>query len=126
MNKLARYIPWSLLALALLLPALAMAQSGIPYDLSWGGVNGGGHTYSVDGAGVFELGGTIGQPGAETMTGGAFSLEGGFWNRLTGSPTAVTLASFAAISGGGAPLILVIGALALALTLTMVWARRQT
>jgi hypothetical protein len=42
--------------------------------------------YSIDGGGVFfshgdnvELSGTIGQPDAGILTGGAFGLVGGFW-----------------------------------------------
>jgi hypothetical protein len=124
MNKLTRYIPWTLLLL-LALPALALAQSAAPYDLSWGAVHGGGYTVSAGDA--FELGGTIGQPGATTMTGGVFSVEGGFWNRLTGSPTAVTLASLVANSPNGLALPLLSGVLILTLlTLTLVGLRRPT
>jgi len=58
--------------------ALALAQ---PFDLSWHTVDGGGHMVST--GGTFALGGTIGQPDAGPipigMSGGTFTLVGGFW-----------------------------------------------
>ncbi len=53
----------------------ALAQ----YDLSWWTVDGGGQMFSTGGG--YELGGTIGQPDASVtvMTGGTYSLSGGFW-----------------------------------------------
>jgi hypothetical protein len=59
------------------LPTSARAQSGGPFDLSWSTVDGGGGTAA---AGQFELSGTTGQPdaGAAPLTGGQFSLTGGF------------------------------------------------
>ena len=52
----------------------AFAQS---YDLSWYSIDGGGVMRSTGGS--FELSGTIGQPDAGRMIGGAFELTGGFW-----------------------------------------------
>jgi hypothetical protein len=48
------------------------------FDLSWNTIDGGGGTSA---GGAIELQGTIGQPdaGAQVMTGGGFSLTGGFW-----------------------------------------------
>jgi hypothetical protein len=70
----------ALLALAVLLPAAALAQERIPgvvYDLSWWTVDGGGGT-SENGGYVLE--GTIGQPDAgPTLSEGDFTLIGGFW-----------------------------------------------
>lgn len=58
--------------------SLASAQSGGPYDLSWSTIDGGGITFATGGA--FSLGGTIGQFDASgPLTGGAYSLTGGFW-----------------------------------------------
>lgn len=54
-----------------------LAQSGGPYDLRWSTVDAGGHTFSVGGA--YALGGTGGQPDAGLLTGGPFTLGGGFW-----------------------------------------------
>ena len=66
-----------LLATALL-PLPVLAQT---YDLSWYTIDGGGATFSA--GGTFQLGGTIGQPDASSfstpMSGGTFSLVGGFW-----------------------------------------------
>ncbi len=69
-----------LLAAAMLMaPAglIALAQGG--YELSWWTVDGGGQTYSSGGG--YELGGTIGQPDAGVLSGGDYTLAGGFWQR---------------------------------------------
>ncbi len=63
-----------LAAAALLFSTTAGAQG---FDLSWNTIDGGGATFSVGGA--FSLGGTIGQPDAGVMSGGQFTLIGGFW-----------------------------------------------
>ncbi len=49
------------------------------YDLDWHTIDGGGEMFST--GGDYELGSTIGQPDARTepMTGGDYSLVGGFW-----------------------------------------------
>lgn len=70
-----------LLILCILFGALrgtapAVAQSGGGYDLSWSSVDGGGATSS---GGSYVLSGTIGQPDANLLTGGDYSLGGGFW-----------------------------------------------
>ena len=68
----------TILAAATLLTAAARAQSGGGYDLSWWTIDGGGITFAT--GGTFNLGGTAGQPDASSaLTGGAFSLTGGFW-----------------------------------------------
>ncbi len=61
------------------LAALVVAPSQAQYNLSWYTFDGGGGMFSI--AGGFELGGTIGQPDANTatLTGGGFVLTGGFW-----------------------------------------------
>ena len=60
--------------LACSLPALA--QSGGNFDLTWNTIDGGG---GASATGVFSVSGTIGQLDAGQMSGGAFSLAGGFW-----------------------------------------------
>jgi hypothetical protein len=67
------------LLLLLLAPGLVAvrAQSGGPYDLTWSTVDGGGEMYSAGGA--YTLGGTVGQPDAGVLEGGAYTLAGGFW-----------------------------------------------
>lgn len=57
--------------------SLATAQSGGGYDLTWSTVDGGGATFST--GGTYSLGGTIGQPDAGTLSGGSYTLGGGFW-----------------------------------------------
>ncbi len=53
---------------------LSFAQD---YAIDWHTVDGGGEMFST--GGTYELGGTIGQPDAGAMTGGDYSLTGGFW-----------------------------------------------
>jgi hypothetical protein len=65
--------------------ALALPAARAQYDLTWHTVDGGGATFSA--GGTFQLGGTIGQHDAGSfavpMTGGSFSLVGGFWPAAT-------------------------------------------
>lgn len=70
-----------LLVLAFLVPlavaAGVSAQSGVGYDLTWNTIDGGGDTFS---AGVpYSLGGTVGQADAGLLSGGGYTLAGGFW-----------------------------------------------
>lgn len=70
------------LATALTLVALlgaayaSQTQTAESWDLSWFTWDGGG---GESAGGTYVLNGTIGQPDAGTMTGGTYSLEGGFW-----------------------------------------------
>jgi hypothetical protein len=57
--------------------SMVSAQSGGPYDLTWSTVDGGGYTFGQGGA--YTLGGTVGQPDAGLLTGGDYTLGGGFW-----------------------------------------------
>jgi hypothetical protein len=62
-----------ILVLGLLAPAL-QAQN---YSIDWYKVSGGG---GVSTGGIYQVSGTIGQPDASgEMTGGGYSLTGGFW-----------------------------------------------
>jgi hypothetical protein len=72
-------------ALTVVLAALpARAALADTFDLNWWTVDGGGDMNTV--GGTFTLSGTIGQPDAgPAMTGGGFSLTGGFW--LAATPT---------------------------------------
>ena len=64
-----------LVAIALLLAvSTALAWSG--FDVSWWTVDGGGGTAS---GGSYTLAGAIGQPDAGVLTGGDYTLGGGFW-----------------------------------------------
>ncbi len=63
-----------LLGLAILAPVAGIAQ---PYYIDWHKIAGGGGTST---GGVYALSGTIGQHDASTpLTGGPYSLTGGFW-----------------------------------------------
>jgi hypothetical protein len=70
----ARRIASLLAALVLTVGLTAVAQE---YEITRSTIDGGGVMRSA--GGEFELSGTIGQPDAGTMTGGAFELNGGFW-----------------------------------------------
>ena len=58
-----------------MIAAVAAVQSQ-NYSLDWSTVDGGGGTST---GGVYVVSGTIGQPDAGTMSGGAYTLVGGFW-----------------------------------------------
>lgn len=66
------------LVLSLILGPAILAQSGGEYDLSWSAIIGGGEIDSI--GGNYVLGGAIGQPGAGTVSGGHYDLQGGFWH----------------------------------------------
>jgi hypothetical protein len=76
-----------LAACACLVAGTAMAQ----YSIAWWRVAGGGGTST---GGVYSISATIGQHDVSSMSGGAFSLTGGFW-----APVAV--------QGPGAPTLLI-------------------
>jgi len=87
----ATYLRAVLVCLLLLAAVPVLAQSGAGYDLTWSTVDGGGGTFSVGGG--YSLAGTAGQPDAGQLTGGDYSLAGGFWSGgvQTGSPYRVYL-----------------------------------
>ena len=68
-----------LVTLALLLAvATALAQTSGTFDLSWNNQPNGGATFSQGGG--YTLGATVAQPPASgSMSGGGYSLTGGFW-----------------------------------------------
>jgi hypothetical protein len=82
----------SVLATSLLILAAtsALAQS---YSIDWYTIDGGGGTST---GGVYSVSGTIGQPDAGHMSGGNYTLDGGFWGIV------------AAIQSPGAPLLRVL------------------
>ena len=77
----------TLLLAGLLILLLANAVMAAPQalDLSWWTVDGGGGNSS---GGDYTISGTIGQPDAGYLTGGDFTLRGGF--ALGGAPTLLT------------------------------------
>jgi hypothetical protein len=50
------------------------------FSIDWFTIDSGGGTST---GGVYSVSGTIGQPDADTMSGGNFSLAGGFWSLLS-------------------------------------------
>src|SRR5207248_11213409 len=86
--RLPRGMPFKVLAVGALLlvsAALARAQSGGSFDLSWYTIDGRGSASST--GGIYSVGGTIGQPDAGTSSGGVFAVTGGFWGASPSSPT---------------------------------------
>ena len=69
-------LPIVLLLGLLLVAGAALAQSGDGYDLSWNTFDGGGGTSA---GGDYIVSGTAGQPDAGALTGGEYTLIGGFW-----------------------------------------------
>src|SRR6266705_3482721 len=69
------------------------AAQATTYVVDWFTSDGGGGTST---GGVFSVSGTIGQPDAGHMSGGNFTLDGGFWGLI------------AAVQTPGAPLLTII------------------
>lgn len=63
------------LAVSFLLAGVVLASDG-NYELTWNTVDDGG---GMSTGGAYELGGTVGQADAETLSGGSYTLAGGFW-----------------------------------------------
>lgn len=70
----------ALLAVMTLAASFAQGQ----FTLDWSTIDGGGGTST---GGVYTVRGTIGQPDAGAMSGGNYSLTGGFWSLLSVVPT---------------------------------------
>lgn len=85
MRRLSIVVMAALVVLAAV--SLASAQSG-QWDLTWFTIDGGGATSSAgDG---FALSGTIGQPDAVSLSGGVYTLRGGFWAVASGSDASIS------------------------------------
>lgn len=80
-----RVLPVALAGFGVVAASAAAGPSGGAFEISWYTIDAGGTSSTI--GGNFELAGTIGQPdaGAE-MTGGSFSLTGGFWPGLSTTP----------------------------------------
>ena len=75
-------IPYFVAAIALLIGInIVRAQN---YAIDWFTIDGGGGTST---GGVYSVSGTIGQPDAGTMSGGSYSLVGGFWGGIVAIQT---------------------------------------
>jgi len=88
-----------ILSLCLLVPAISFAQS---YAINWYKVAGGGGVSSgTNGSSVYSVSCTIGQPDASgAMTGGSYSLTGGFWSLISVAQTAGAPTLYIDHSGG--------------------------
>jgi hypothetical protein len=82
------------LLFTLLIPAISFAQS---YSINWFKVSGGGGTSS---AGAYQVSGTIGQQDAGgPLTGGSYSVTGGFWALISVAQTPGAPALYISRSG---------------------------
>src|SRR6266850_2060379 len=72
-----KHVRGAFLCLCLLLGISAFGQN---YSIDWFTIDGGG---GFSTGGVYSVSGTIGQPDAGTMSGGNYSLTGGFWSLLS-------------------------------------------
>jgi hypothetical protein len=82
------------LIVALCAAPAALGQAGGGFDLSWNTFDGGGARSSTGGG--YELGATIGQPDTSptVISGGGFSLTGGFWGLIPPPCTTFAPADF--------------------------------
>lgn len=75
-----------LLGFILLLSAFCLSAVGQSYSIDWYKIAGGGGTST---GGAYQVSGTIGQPDASgALTGGSYSLTGGFWSLIAVVQTA--------------------------------------
>ncbi len=77
------------LAAAVILAVAGSSARGQTYSIDWFTIDGGGGTST---GGVYAVSGTIGQPDAGHMSGGNFTIDGGFWGIIAavqtpGAPT---------------------------------------
>jgi hypothetical protein len=74
----------SLTVAVLLMLGSAAWSFAQPYSIDWFTIDGGGGTST---GGVYSVSGTIGQPDAGRMSGGTFTLDGGFWGIIAAVQT---------------------------------------
>jgi hypothetical protein len=96
---------WRNIIASLALLGVALSASAQGYSIDWSTIDGGGGTST---GGVYSVTGTIGQPDAGKMSGGNFTLSGGFWGVI------------AAVQTPGAPYLWV--TLTLTNTVVVYWA----
>jgi hypothetical protein len=96
----ARSKTWRSFVVSLALFGIALSASAQNYSIDWFKIAGGGGTST---GGTYQVSGTIGQPDASgAMTGGSYSLTGGFWSlyavQTPGAPLlTITYANYQAI-----------------------------
>jgi hypothetical protein len=71
-----RRLHFCLLLLLLSAFSFQLSASAQSYSLDWSTIDGGGGAST---GGTFQVTGTLGQPDAGTMSGGNYTLQGGFW-----------------------------------------------
>jgi len=82
MNKLLLI---AIVGVALVLPSALHAQN---YSIDWYTIAGGGGSSSgASGGATYSVTGTIGQPATATMSGGSYTLTGGFWSIIAALQT---------------------------------------
>lgn len=77
--KKRQFLIWLLLLVLIAVlagQAIAHAQTGGGYDLTWHLAGGAGGAMS---GGAYTLAGSAGQAGASILSGGGYTLNGGFW-----------------------------------------------
>jgi hypothetical protein len=75
---------WALIAFLLISLAGLMVAGAADYAINWWTADGGGGQST---GGVYAVTDTIGQPDAGRMSGGQFTLAGGFWGIVAAVPT---------------------------------------
>lgn len=88
-NRWVRTLLLTLLVGAALLTLPVWGQVGGSYDLTWWTVDNGGSIGSP--ATGYTIRSTSGQPDAQTLSGGAYTLRGGFWTTGNASTNRVYL-----------------------------------
>jgi hypothetical protein len=74
---LAHSKTWRIIVASLALFSIAFTAWAQSYSIDWSTIDGGGNTST---GGVYSVSGTVGQPDAgAAMSGGSYSLTGGFW-----------------------------------------------
>ena len=77
MKTKSNFLTCAVIACALVHSAFCLRVQGQSYSIDWYKVSGGGGTSTGE---TYQVSGTIGQPDASgAMTGGNYSLTGGFW-----------------------------------------------
>jgi hypothetical protein len=75
---------WRMFGALLTFLAITISVRAQNYSIDWYKIAGGGGTST---GGVYSVSGTLGQPDAGTMSGGNFTLEGGFWGIIAAVQT---------------------------------------
>jgi hypothetical protein len=79
------FLAIAIVGAVLLFPRMLHAQN---YSINWHTISGGGGSSSgVSGTNTYTVNGTIGQPATLVMSGGIYSITGGFWSIIATVPT---------------------------------------